>query len=44
LKLFQELEGWGRIKENGAGGEFKCDIFDIVITFVNVTMYPYSVQ
>jgi hypothetical protein len=28
LKLFQE---WGRgIKENGKGGEFKCDIFDIL--------------
>jgi hypothetical protein len=35
LKLFQE---WGgRIKENGGGGEFKCDRFDIR-TFANATI------
>jgi hypothetical protein len=28
-------------KENGEGGEFKYDTFDIR-TFVNVTMYPHS--
>jgi hypothetical protein len=33
------------IKENGGGGEFKYDIFYILLrTFVNVTMYPYPAQ
>jgi hypothetical protein len=32
------------IKKNGGGGEFKYDIFEIVITFVNVTMYPHPAQ
>jgi hypothetical protein len=34
LKLFQE---WRRMKENDGGGEFN---YDILRTFVNVTMYP----
>jgi hypothetical protein len=29
LKLFQEYRERG-IKENGGGGEFNCDIFDIL--------------
>jgi hypothetical protein len=29
IELFQEL-GWGWVKENGGGGEFKYDIFDIL--------------
>jgi hypothetical protein len=29
------------IRENGGGGEFKYDIFDIR-TFVNTTKYPYN--
>jgi hypothetical protein len=33
---------WGR-KDNGKGGEFKYDIFDIRI-FVNATMYPHLEQ
>jgi hypothetical protein len=28
LKLF--LDWWGGIKENGGGGEFKYDVFDIL--------------
>jgi hypothetical protein len=34
---------WGRrrIKENGGEGKFKYDIFDILRTFVNATMYPH---
>jgi hypothetical protein len=31
--------GEGKIKENDGGGEFSYDIFDIVRTFVNATMY-----
>jgi hypothetical protein len=42
LKLFQEwVEG---IKENGGGGEFKYDEFNILRTFLNTTMYPYPAQ
>jgi hypothetical protein len=26
------------------GGEFKCDTFDIVRTFINATMYPQPAQ
>jgi hypothetical protein len=33
LQLFQEW-GEGGMKENGGGGEFKCDIFDIVYYIV----------
>jgi hypothetical protein len=33
-------EGW--MKENGGGGEFKYDIFDILWTFTSVTMYPHQ--
>jgi hypothetical protein len=29
LKLFQ-VEGWGEVKENGGGVEFKYEIFDIL--------------
>jgi hypothetical protein len=38
LKLFQK---WGKvgIKEKIGWDEFKFDIFDIVRTFVNTTMY-----
>jgi hypothetical protein len=40
--LFEiEIEG---IKENGGGDEFKYDIFDILLTFVNATMYPHPAQ
>jgi hypothetical protein len=30
LKLFQELGGQRKMKENGGGGEFKYDIFGIL--------------
>jgi hypothetical protein len=44
LKLFQEWEEKG-IKENGGGGEFKYDnIWYIVRTFVNATMYAHPAQ
>jgi hypothetical protein len=43
LKLFQEW--WqGEIKENDGGSEFKYDVWYIVRTFVNATMYPYPAQ
>jgi hypothetical protein len=32
---------FARKEANGGGGEFKYDIFDIVRTFVNATMYPH---
>jgi hypothetical protein len=39
------IPGMGRegIKENGGGGEFKYDIFDIR-AFINATMYPYPAK
>jgi hypothetical protein len=43
LKLFQEWKE-GEINENGGGGEFNYDIFDIVGTFVNATMCPHPAQ
>jgi hypothetical protein len=42
LKLFQELGVW--IKENGRGDEFKYDIFNILRTFANATMYSPPAQ
>jgi hypothetical protein len=39
LKLFQDWVKKG-IEENGRGGEFNYDIFDIVRTFVNATKSP----
>jgi hypothetical protein len=41
--LIETIPGMrGVIKENSGGGEFKYDIFDILLrTFVNTTMYPH---
>jgi hypothetical protein len=41
-----KIPGMGGVgmKENGRGGEFKCDIWYIVRTFINVTLYNPAQQ
>jgi hypothetical protein len=45
LKLFQESEEGGEMKESSGGGEFKYDIFDTLLrTSVNTPMYLHPAQ
>jgi hypothetical protein len=43
LRVVPGIGGRG-MKESSKEGEFRYDIFDIVITFANTPMYPHPAQ